>query len=43
MAQPYFVVLITAYKPGLDFPGLISDLVRLGVGRICVVDDGSGV
>ena len=43
MAQPYFVVLIPAYKPGPDFPGLISDLVRLGVERICVVDDGSGV
>ena len=43
MAQPYVVVLIPAYKPGPDFPGLISDLVRLGVERICVVDDGSGV
>ena len=43
MAQPNFVVLIPAYKPGPDFPGLISDLVRLGVERIYVVDDGSGV
>ncbi len=43
MAQPEFVALIPAYKPGPDFPGLVADLVRLGVERIVVVDDGSGV
>ena len=43
MAHTNFVVLIPAYKPGPDFPGLVADLVRLGVERIFVVDDGSGV
>jgi glycosyltransferase involved in cell wall biosynthesis len=43
MAHPNFVVLIPAYKPGPDFPGLIAGLVRLGVEHIFVVDDGSGV
>ncbi len=43
MTHPDFVALIPAYKPGPDFPGLIADLVRLGVERIVVVDDGSGV
>lgn len=38
-----FAVLIPAYKPGPDFPGLVAELVRLGVDRIYVVDDGSGV
>src|ERR1700744_4512427 len=42
MAHTDFVALIPAYKPGPDFPALIADLVRLGVKRICVVDDGSG-
>ena len=43
MAHPNFVALIPAYKPGPDFPGLIAGLVRLGVERIYVVEDGSGV
>jgi putative flippase GtrA len=43
MTHSAFVVLIPAYKPGSDFPGLVSDLIRLGVERIVVVDDGSGV
>ncbi len=38
-----FVVLIPAYQPGPDFPGLVTDLLRAGVDRIYVVDDGSGV
>ncbi len=42
MAHTGFVVLIPAYQPGPDFPGLIEGLVRLGVERIFVVDDGSG-
>ena len=42
MAPADFVVLIPAYKPGPDFPGLIADLIRLGVARITIVDDGSG-
>jgi len=36
-------VLIPAYMPGPDFPGLVASLVRLGVERIVVLDDGSGV
>jgi putative flippase GtrA len=43
MPPTNFVVLIPAYKPGPEFPGLVAELVRLGVGRIFVVDDGSGV
>jgi glycosyltransferase involved in cell wall biosynthesis len=43
MAHSDFAVLIPAYKPGPDLPGLVSDLIRLGVERIVVVDDGSGV
>lgn len=43
MAHTNFVVLIPAYKPGPDFPALVSELVRLRVERIFVVDDGSGV
>ena len=43
MAHSDFAVLIPAYKPGPDFPGLVSGLIRLGVERIVVVDDGSGV
>jgi putative flippase GtrA len=43
MAHTDFVVLIPAYQPGPDFPALVDDLVRLGVERIFVVDDGSGV
>src|ERR1700683_2884316 len=43
MSHSAFAVLIPAYKPGPEFPGLVSDLIRLGVERIVVVDDGSGV
>ena len=43
MAHGNFVVLIPAYKPGPDFPGLVAELVRAGVEHIYVVDDGSGV
>jgi glycosyltransferase involved in cell wall biosynthesis len=43
MTHSDFAVLIPAYKPGPDFPALVSDLIRLGVERIVVVDDGSGV
>ena len=43
MAHSDFAVLIPAYKPGPDLPGLVADLIRLGVERIVVVDDGSGV
>ena len=44
MAHSDFAVLIPAYKPGPDLPGLVSDPgSRLGVERIVVVDDGSGV
>jgi glycosyltransferase involved in cell wall biosynthesis len=43
MTHSEFAVLIPAYKPGPDLPGLVADLVRLGVQRIVVVDDGSGV
>jgi len=43
MPHSDFAVLIPAYKPGPDFPALVSDLIRLGVERIVVVDDGSGV
>lgn len=37
-----FVALIPAYKPSPDFPGFVDDLIRCGVERIYVVDDGSG-
>jgi putative flippase GtrA len=43
MPHSDFAVLIPAYKPGPEFPGLVSDLIRLGVERIVVLDDGSGV
>lgn len=43
MALGNFVVLIPAYQPGPDFPGLVADLARAGVDRIYVVDDGSGI
>jgi putative flippase GtrA len=43
MPHSDFAVLIPAYKPGPEFPGLVSDLIRLGVERIVVVDDGSGI
>ena len=36
------VILIPAYKPGADFPAFVRELVLRGVGRIIVVDDGSG-
>jgi len=37
------VVIIPAYKPGEDLPGLARELLGLGAGfRLLVVDDGSG-
>jgi glycosyltransferase involved in cell wall biosynthesis len=42
MTRARYVVLIPAYKPGPGFPGLVAELVRLGVERVVVVDDGSG-
>src|ERR1700678_739874 len=43
MSHSAFAVLIPAYKPGPEFPVLVEGLIRLGVERIVIVDDGSGV
>jgi len=37
------VALIPAYKPALEFPCFVRELISIGICRVVVVDDGSGL